>query len=31
MSTPIKCVYAFPEGSQDMAALLGGKGAGSAR
>ncbi|MCX5336699.1 pyruvate, phosphate dikinase [Streptomyces sp. NBC_00140] len=30
MSTPIKYVYAFVEGSRDMAALLGGKGAGLA-
>ncbi|POX57264.1 pyruvate, phosphate dikinase [Streptomyces sp. Ru71] len=30
MSTPTKYVYAFAEGSRDMAALLGGKGAGLA-
>ncbi|MDN3027843.1 pyruvate, phosphate dikinase [Streptomyces sp. S.PB5] len=30
MSTPVKYVYTFAEGSRDMAALLGGKGAGLA-
>ncbi|MFR9800345.1 pyruvate, phosphate dikinase [Streptomyces sp. MS06] len=30
MSTPTKYVYAFAEGGRDMAALLGGKGAGLA-
>ncbi|MER6185873.1 pyruvate, phosphate dikinase [Streptomyces sp. NPDC001652] len=30
MSTPVKYVYAFAEGSREMAALLGGKGAGLA-
>ncbi|MEU6378782.1 pyruvate, phosphate dikinase [Streptomyces sp. NPDC046909] len=30
MTTPVKYVYSFAEGSRDMAALLGGKGAGLA-